>query len=87
VLGAVEGNIGIDQQALVVNLLTALVGDADRNATAAFVPHIGQGLAHAVDDAGGEPGEIAAAAPQRTDDDKLVATDARDEVILAHILA
>ncbi len=82
-LGAVERDVGVDEQALTVDRGAESAGDADAHAEAAFVTIIGSRLADRLDEPVGEVAEPLHPHVGVADDHEFVAAGARDEIALA----
>ena len=79
-LGAIEGEIGVDQQPLAVDVGAVGAGDADAHPQPAFVAVVDDRPADVVDDLPRQVVESGHAAVGVANDDELVAAGAGDEV-------
>ena len=86
-LGAIEREIGVDEQPLPVDRAAEGAGDADAHAEAALVAFVEDRLAGALDHPARKRVEAGHAGVGMADDDEFVAAGARDEIAFAQIAA
>ena len=77
----VEGDVGVDQQALRIEAVPLIHGDAYAGTEAALVAMIEDRLPHPTDDAVGQHRQLVCFDVRPTDDDKLDPSDTGNEIL------